>query len=242
MKDMKNQIIPAMDMSIPDGMKMMAKIRTHEEIYGYKFGSLWILERGVDVLRSVSDMLREVSSKHKIILDMQKWGTDTPDIVTKQVNYVAPLIDEAIVCPMGGGRQSLRAFADACINNTIKPICVLEMTQPESGRYLRENSYINILDDAIEFGISDFVIPATKEPKTGMIPVLRNWFPNGFEGTVNFYATGFKAQGGQTKPMVDFGVTKFIVGRAVYEAENPIQAIEDIYKEINGEFIGKALK
>ena len=33
--------------------------------------------------------------------------------------------------------------------------------------------------------------------------------------------------------MVDFGVTKFIVGRAVYEAKNPISAIEDIYKEIN---------
>ncbi len=232
---MNNQIIVAMDMNIPDGMKLIAKTRQSEQIYGYKIGSMWILDHGVNILRSVSDMLWEVHSKHKIILDMQKWGTDIPDIVTKQVNYVAPLIDEIIVCPMGGGRQSLKAFADACIKNSIKPICVLEMTHPESGIYLRENSYLDILEDAIEFGISDFVIPATKDPKKDMIPVLHNWFPNGFEGTINFYATGFKAQGGQTEPMRKFGVTKFIVGRAIYESGVPVATISDIYKEINGE-------
>lgn len=231
---MSNQIIVAMDMEIPDGIKLIAKTRTSEQIYGYKIGSLWMLDRGLNILDSVADMLREVNSTHKIILDMQKWGTDIPDIIKKQVEKVAPYVDELICCPMGAGSESLKMFAETCFNKHIKPICVLEMTQPGSEYYLKDNSYIDILDNAIEFGISDFVIPATKKPRAELIPVLKRWFPNGFYGTVNFYATGFKTQGGQTKPMVDFGVTKFIVGRAVYEAEDPAQAIKDIYKEING--------
>lgn len=230
---MKNQIIVAMDNEIPDGIRLISKLRTSEQVYGYKIGSMWILNRGVNILRSVSDMLHEVSSEQKIILDMQKWGTDIPDIVTKQINYVAPLIDEVIVCPMGGGRQSLKAFTSACINNTIEPICVIQMTHPDSDSYLHGRAYIDILHDAISFGIRRFVIPATKEPENEIKEILLQYGDYG--SNVMFYATGFKVQGGQVKPMVDFGVTKFIVGRVIYEAENPIQSVDDIYKEINGE-------
>ncbi len=52
---------------------------------------------------------------------------------------------------------------------------------------------------------------------------------------VDLYSTGFKVQGGYTKPMIDFGVTKFIVGRAIYESGVPVVTIGDIYKEINEE-------
>jgi len=229
-----NQIIVAMDMEIPNGIELMSEIRTSEQIYGYKIGSLWILERGIDILRILRGHLNSVNSNQKIILDMQKWGTDIPDIIKKQVEKVAPYVDELICCPMGAGSESLKMFAKTCFENKINPICVLEMTHPKSDSYLKKKTYIDVLDNAIDFGISDFVIPATKEPKPEIIPILSNWFPNGFKGTVNFYATGFKVQDGQTKPMVDFGVTKFIVGRAVYESENPVKAIKDIYEEING--------
>jgi len=73
---MKNQIIVSMDMEIPEGMKLISKTRTSEQVYGYKIGSLWILDNGVSILKSVRDMLNEVKSTQKIILDMQKWGTD----------------------------------------------------------------------------------------------------------------------------------------------------------------------
>ena len=230
---MKNQIIVAMDMEIPEGIELMSEIRTSEQIYGYKVGSLWILERGIDILRILRGHLNSVNSSQKIILDMQKWGTDIPDIIKKQVEKVAPYVDELICCSMGAGNESLKMFAETCFENKVNPICVLEMTHPKSDSYLKKKTYIDILDNAIDFGISDFVIPATKEPKLEIIPILSNWFPNGFKGTVNFYATGFKVQDGQIKPMVDFGVTKFIIGRAVYEAEDPLKEIEDIYKEIN---------
>lgn len=235
---MNNQIIIAMDNEIPDGIRLISKLRTSEQVYGYKIGSLWILDRGMNILKSIRDILNEVNSSQKIILDMQKWGTDIPDIIKKQVEKVAPYVDELICCPMGAGSESLKMFAKTCIDNNIKPICVLEMTHPKSESYLDVIYYYSyqILDHALSYGITDFVIPATKEPKIEIKKEIYERFKDKklFEKKyVNFYATGFKTQGGQTKPMVDFGVTKFIVGRAVYESPAPISQIELIYKEIN---------
>lgn len=222
-----------MDNEIPDGIKLMSQLRSSDKIYGYKIGSLWILDRGTEILKSIRDMLNEVSSTQRIILDMQKWGTDIPEIVTKQIKKVAPYVDELIVCPMGGGKQSLKAFADTCIANKIEPICVLEMTHPDSEAYLHSRAYIDILHDAISFGIRRFVIPATKEPKSEIKEILSLQYGD-YASNVKFYATGFKAQGGTTKPMVDFGVTEFIMGRAIYEASNPIKAVHEVYKELMG--------
>jgi len=235
---MKNQIIVAMDMKISEGIDLIQEIEKYPEIqkmiYGYKIGSLWILDKGINILEEVGYEL----TKHigcRLILDMQKWGTDIPDIIKKQVEKVAPCVDELICCPMGAGSESLKMFAKTCIENNIKQICVLEMTHPEANKYLMRESYLEILMDAVNCGFTSFVIPATKEPKQEIKDALyelfkaNKWFEKKF---VDFYATGFKVQGGQVKPMVDFGVTKFIVGRAIYEAE-PIKAIENIYKEIN---------
>lgn len=229
---MNNQIIVAMDNEIPDGIKLISELKTSKEVYGYKVGSLWIMERGIRILNTISDILHQANSEQVIILDMQKWATDIPEIVQKQVLKVVLHVDELIGCPMGGGRQSLKAFAETCINNGVDPICVLEMTHPDSGAYLHGLAYMDILHDALSFGIRRFVIPATKEPKSEIKQVLMHQYGD-YADNVKFYATGFKVQGGQTKPMVDFRVEKFIVGRAIYEAPDPIHAVREIYQEIN---------
>ena len=232
-----NQIIVAMDMEIPNGFKLMSEIRTSKQVYGYKIGSLWILDRSKDILRifrrHLNSVFESTDSDHKIILDMQKWGTDIPDIIKKQVEKVAPYVDELICCPMGAGSESLKMFAKTCIDNNVKPICVLEMTHPNADSYLHYHAYMSILHNAMFSGIRNFVIPATKEPKNDIKEMIKLRY--GYDIDIDFYATGFKVQEGQIKPMVDFGVTKFIVGRAIYEAENPIKAVEDIYREINEE-------
>lgn len=219
-----NKIIVAMDNTIPEGMRLIAKTCNNEGVYGYKIGSLWILDNGISILKSVKDLLESKNSHCKIILDMQKWGTDIPSIVAKQVSKVAKYVDELIVCPMGGGKDSLKAFIDNCYAYDIKSICVLSMTQPNADSYLIESSAELIYNDAKYFGNYSYVIPATKDS------LKLNFIGMSDEK----YATGFKTQGGQTKPMVDFGVTKFIVGRVIYEVENSEEAINNIVQEING--------
>lgn len=223
-----------MDNDIDDGLKLLDTINQNPElkkkVYGVKIGSLWVLEKGVDIVKEVRDRIWEDCA---IILDMQKWPTDIPDIVKKQVCRVAEtgVVDELIACPMGGGKKSLEAFVQSCKDSGIRPLCVLEMTHPESDTYLITASYKSILYDAGGLGIDGFIIPATKAPKAEIKWHIETAFP---KLLYDLYATGFKVQGGQAEPMRRFGVSRYIIGRAIYEAEDPVQAIYDAYAEING--------
>lgn len=229
-----NKIVIAMDNDINDGLKLLDKINEDSElkkkVYGVKIGSLWVLEKGVDIVKDVRNKIWEDCT---IILDMQKWPTDIPDIVKKQVCRVAETgaVDELIACPMGGGKKSLDAFVQSCTDSGMRPLCVLEMTHPESDSYLKTASYKDILYDAGSIGIDGFIIPATKDPKTEIKWHIETAFP---KLLYDLYATGFKVQGGQAEPMRRFGVSRYIIGRAIYDDEDPIRAIYEAYAEING--------
>ena len=56
----------------------------------------------------------------------------------------------------------------------------------------------------------------------------------GTKKNVTLKATGFKVQGGSLPRLRDLGVTEFIVGRAIYDTKDPVQAVIDLSKEING--------
>ena len=229
-----NRIVVAMDNNINDGLKLLETINEDQglkdKIYGVKIGSLWVLEKGIDIVKTVHEKIWEDCA---IILDMQKWPTDIPDIVKKQVCRVAEtgVVDELVACPMGGGKKSLEAFVVACKDAGMRPLCVLEMTHHESDAYLKTASYKDILYDAGSLGIDGFIIPATKDPKTEIKWHIQTAFP---KLLYDLYATGFKVQGGQAEPMRRFGVSRYIIGRAIYEADSPIDAICDAYDEING--------
>jgi orotidine-5'-phosphate decarboxylase len=234
MNKKENKVVIALDNEIKDGLRLLEIINEDPElrkkIYGVKIGSLWVLEKGVDIVKDVHERVWEDCI---IILDMQKWPSDIPDIVKKQVCKVAEIgyVDELIGCPMGGGKKSLEAFVLACKDGGIRPLCVLEMTHPESDAYLKTGYYKDILYDAGRFGIDGFIIPATKEPKAEIKWHIETAFP---KLVYDLYATGFKVQGGQAEPMRRFGVSRFIIGRAIYDADNPVSATYDAYDEING--------
>lgn len=229
----KNKIIVAFDNDPDDGLCLVDKIEQCSElddmIYGYKVGSIWVLDHGVNV---IEELFNTIIGDHKIIVDMQKWPADIPDIVIKQVDKISDTccVDEIIACPMGGGRKSLEFFVNESKKYGMRPLCVLEMTHPESDSYLKPRYWMNILHDAASFGIDGFVIPATKSPKYE----IKEYLDINFEYlNTEFYSLGFRAQQGQIEPMKQFGVNKFIMGRGIYEIEEPIQAIKEIYEDIN---------
>jgi orotidine-5'-phosphate decarboxylase len=224
-----NQIIIAMDNAIKEGVQLIETTEHSDKVYGYKIGSLWILEKGVQVIKDLKKILKDSDSDKKLILDMQKWGTDIPSIVAKQISRVSEVgVDELIFCPIGAGRDSLKAFIDTCAYLDIKPICVVKMTQPNADSYVRSESARLIYHDAKDCGCDTFVIPATKDLSD--ISFMRDYVR--YDNS-ELYATGFKVQGGQIKHMVYFGVTKFIVGRAIYESDRPLKIIDEIFEEIN---------
>lgn len=221
-----NKVIPALDVGKEQAFELVRKLNEVSEfLAGLKVGSLLVYENGVSIIQEIKDLIDT-----PIIFDGQKFGTDIPDIAAEQVELLASAgADQIIACPMGAGPETLKAFTESCFANQATPVCVVEMTHPKASVYLRTFAAGRILKDALEFGIRNFVYPATK-PGTlrshmGILNVQEN---------VILKATGFKVQGGSLPELRDLGVTEFIVGRAIYDAVDPVQAVLDLSKEING--------
>ena len=225
-KDM-NKIIPALDMGKEDALELIEKLREVPELLaGLKVGSLLVYENSTSIIQEIKDLIHT-----PIIFDGQKFGTDIPGIAAEQVELLASAgADQIIACPMGAGPETLKAFTESCFANQVIPVCVVEMTHPQADAYLRADTARQVLKDALKFGIRNFVYPATK-PET-----LRSHrgILNAQNGSVTLKATGFKVQGGSLSELRNLRVTEFIVGRAIYNAEDPAQAVIDLSKEING--------
>lgn len=233
MSKKENKIVISLDDGIKDGLRLIETINRDKElrkmIYGIRVNSLWVLEAGIDI---VLDVRSRIWDDCNLILDMQKWPADTPEIVAKQVDIVAATgaVEELIASPMGGGRKSLESFAKKCIDGGMRPLCVLEMVHQDSDKYLKPKYWTDILSDALSFDIDGFVIPANKEPREEMKTYIQDNFPNLL---YDLYATGFKIQGGLVDSMRRFGVSKYIMGRSIYETNDVGQTIRNVYEDIN---------
>ena len=233
MGNKENKLVISLNDGIKDGLRFIDTINRDKElrkmIYGVKVGSLWILETGIDI---VLDVRCRIWDDCNLILDMQKWSTDMPEIVAKQVDMVVATgaVEELIAYPAGGGRKSLETFAKKCVDGGVRPLCVLEEAYPESDIYLKPDSWKDILGDALSFDIDGFMIPATDKPREEVKTYIQDNFPNLL---YDIYATGFKIQCGQAESMRKFGVSKYIMGRSIYEANDVGQAIRNAYEEIN---------
>lgn len=229
----ENKIVISLDNGIKDGLKLIGTISRDKElrkmIYGVKIDSPWVLESGIDV---VLEARSRIWGDCNLILDMQKWSTDTPETVAKQVDLVAATgaVEELIAFPAGGGRKSLESFAKSCADGGMRPLCILEMSHAESDSYLKPNYWKDILGDALSFDIDGFMIYATEKPREEIKTYIQDNFPNLL---YDIYATGFKIQGGLTESMRKFGVSKYVMGRTIYEVNDVGQAIRRAYEEIN---------
>ena len=229
----ENKIVISLDDGIKDGLRLIETINRDKElrkmIYGVKVCSTWVLEEGIDI---VLDVRCRIWDGCNLILDMQKWPTDTPEIVARQVDIISATgaVEELIACPMGGGRKSLESFTKKCADGGMRPLCTLEMTYPESERYLKPGYWKDILCDALSFDIDGFVIPATEEPRDKIKTYIQENFPNLL---YDLYATGFKAQCGHIESMRKFGISKYIMGRTIYETNDVAHTIRSVYEEIN---------
>lgn len=221
----RNKIIPALDVNVSQVYTLVDKLEeTKSEIAGYKIGSLLVMRHGIEVLEDLKGM-----TDLPIIYDGQKFGTDIPDIIKKQVELLATIgIDQLIIAPQGAGRESLKMFTETCKEYHIEPICVVKMTHLNADCYLQAHVDVDIFGDAKHYGIKKFVFPATKPE----ILEIYNKIPY-LDGTETLMATGFKVQGGKTEQLRDLGVTEFIVGRVIYQAKYPLQVVKDISEEIN---------
>lgn len=220
-----NKIIPALDVGKEKAFELVGKLEDVSHLLaGLKIGSLLAYENKPKIIADLKEITRA-----PVIFDGQKLATDIPEIVKEQVDMFASAgADQIIACPMGGGNITLQAFFDRCKEYGVTPVCVIKMTHPGAERYLAANSADLILQDALQIGIKNFVYPATKPD----ILEKHRSILNAQKG-ITIKATGFKIQGGFPSQLRNLGVSEFIVGRAVYDAKDPMQAVIEIAREVN---------
>jgi orotidine-5'-phosphate decarboxylase len=199
-------IIIALDIPISEAGALVQKLKPVEDkIAGYKVSSLNAMENG---LKATVAELRQFTEK-PIIYDHQKGGTDIPNIVEKQVKLASECgINSFIAVPLGAGSETLTAFVNACKETHLLPIVLLSMTHDGADDYLKEETADLIFEKAKELGVKYFVAPGNKPQKILELKAKMD--------------ADMCVQAGTDYP---------IVGRGVYEAEDPVKAVEELFEQ-----------
>jgi len=195
-------IVPAMDMPLGRALIEMDKLKElKDEITGFKIGSEIRDMNGYPTMRRLFD---DIGIEIPTIMDGQKDGTDIPDLITGQVERAAKIgrFDAYIGSPLGSGsnigsekKGSLEAFVDACYEQEIVPIIVLEMTQPGSTRYSDLEKCELLARDAKDLGVYNLTAAKRPDGKPGAFigitqPYKTYYEPNpmaaNFAGGLNF--------------------------------------------------------
>jgi len=215
-------IIIALDIGLAEAGALVQKLKPVEDkIAGYKVSSLNAIEHG---LKATVAELRQFTEK-PIIYDHQKGGTDIPTITEKQIKLAAECgVNSFIAVPLGAGGETLTAFVNACNEARILSIVLLEMTQGGAGDYLKENSANLVFEKAKTLGVKYFVAPGNKPQK---ILELKGKMDEG----MFIVSPGVGAQGGKCERCVEAGTDYPIVGRSVYEAEDPVKVVKELYEQ-----------
>ncbi len=218
-------IIVALDLPLQKASRLVRDLeKVENQIAAYKISSLQVMESGLK--QAVAEL--RLATTLPLIYDHQKGATDIPAIIEKQVQAVSEAGANAFIAvPHGAGLKSLESFVQSCKKFKIEPIVLLEMSHPGANDFLKENITEKIFECAVELGASYFVMPGNKPEKIKEYDKLRATS----DKPIYFLSPGIGAQGGKAKEAVQAGCDFPIIGRAIYESENPAKEVEKIYKE-----------
>lgn len=230
-------IVPAMDMPLGRALIEMDKLKElKDEITGFKIGSEIRDMNGYPTMRRLFD---DIGIEIPTIMDGQKDGTDIPDLITGQVERAAKIgrFDAYIGSPLGSGsnigsekKGSLEAFVDACYEQEIVPIIVLEMTQPGSTRYSDLEKCELLARDAKDLGVMYFVAPANRPERLKVYKRIIG------DGEIISPGSGPQKTGNVIEDAtnaVKYGADHLVIGRGIFKSENPKQKTEEIYEKIS---------
>lgn len=199
-----------------------------EGVCGYKIGALCSLALG---LREVVETVRAVTSK-RIVYDHQKAGNDIPDITRKLVRLTAESGADAFILFPFAGPETMRAAVEESFERSLTIIVGAHMTHPSftfaDGGFMRESEIERIFETAVSLGVKDFVLPGNQ-------PEVAARYADELTRSVKmptFWSPGFGRQGGVisefARQLAGKGRLVPIVGRSVYEADDPAAEVKSL--------------
>lgn len=207
------QLILALDVASGDRALILAE-QLKDYFDAIKIGYPLILPAGLKIVK-------EISAIAPVIADLKV--ADIPNTNRLICEAVLGAGASAIIAQAFTGRDSLIACADCAASYGADLYAVTEMSHPGAEQFMAPQAE-SMARMAVEAGASGVVAPATRPER---IRLIRSIIGNRI-----IISPGVGAQGGSAQLALQAGADYLIVGRSVYEAENPVTCAERLISEI----------
>lgn len=212
----KNNLILALDvMSESEAIKICDEIK--EYIDTIKIGYPLALAEGLEIINKLKDKFG-----FKVICDFKVADIDATNSKICDETFKAGA--DAIICHGFVGSDSVQACLDMAEKHGKELFLLTEMSHPGAKMFLQENAEA-IAQMGVDMGITNYVAPATRLDR---LSIIRDIVGN----DTFIISPGVGKQGGDGKKTLEFS-NAIIVGRSIYESENPQKSCEELIKSLD---------
>jgi len=181
-------------------------------IYAIKIGWPLVMAAGMDIV----DLLSQIKP---VICDFKV--ADIPNTTKLIVRGAREHGATGIIVHGFVGRDSIKAAVDEA--GRMKVYVVAEMSHPGALDFMQKHTDEIVLM-AKDVGAAGLIAPATRPERIAHIRSLA--------GDMEILSPGVGAQGGSAREAIKAGATHIIVGRRIYEANEPAKAAKELYDEL----------
>lgn len=173
------------------------------------------------VLSCGMDMITKIAALSEVICDFKV--ADIPNTNRLIVERVIEKGASGVIAHGFMGRDSIEACVKAANGKDV--YIVVEMSHKGGAEFFQPMTE-KLAKLAVEMGATGVIAPATRPERIKYI--------RGLVGDLKILTPGVGAQGGSAANAIKAGADYVIVGRSIYQAENPKVIAEQIAVEISG--------
>ena len=214
--NIKNNLILALDvMSESETIEICKSIK--DNIDTIKIGYPLALAEGLEIISKLKNKFG-----FKVICDFKVADIDATNEKICDETFKAGA--DAIICHGFVGQDSVQACLNMANKHKKELFLLTEMSHPGAKMFLQKNADA-IAEMGVEMGIKNYVAPATRLDR---LQDIRNIVGE----NAYIISPGVGKQGGDGKKTLEIS-NAIIVGRSIYEAENPKLACENLIKSLD---------
>lgn len=212
--NIKNNLILALDVTNKDkALEICKQVKPY--INTIKIGYPLTLAEGLKIIKIIKDEFNA-----NIICDYKVADIDATN--SKICDLTFDVGADAIICHGFVGSDSVRACLDSANDHGKEIFLLTEMSHPGAKMFLQKDAEA-IAKMGVDMGITNYVAPATRLDRLSKIRDIA-----GDDACI--ISPGVGKQGGDAKKTLEFA-SAIIVGRSIYESDNPALACEKIIKD-----------
>ena len=214
--NIKNNLILALDVgSEIEATRICDDVK--EYIDTIKIGYPLALAEGLEIIAKLKDKFG-----FKVICDFKVADIDATNSKICEETFKAGA--DAIICHGFVGSDSVQACLDAANKYNKELFLLTEMSHPGAKMFLQKNADA-IAQMGVDMGITNYVAPATRLNRLADIRRI--------VGKDSYIISpGVGKQGGDGKKTLEIS-NAIIVGRSIYESDNPQEACEKLIESLN---------